>query len=62
MDATKLSRYLREGDDPDLRRRRWVVGLSLVGTAAGQIVGLYQTGIGEMLHDPPPRGRLGVRV
>lgn len=23
MDATKLSRYLREGDDPDLRRRWW---------------------------------------
>jgi Mn-containing catalase len=56
MDATKLSRYLCEGDDPDLRRRRWVIGLSLVGTAAGQIVGLYQTGIVKHLPDPPLRG------
>ena len=60
MDATQLSRYLREGDDPDLRRRRWVIGLSILGMTAGQLVGLYQTGIIKHLPDPPPRGLWGL--
>ena len=53
MEPRALSRYLREGDDPDLRRRRWVVGLSLLGAAMGQVVALYQTGIVKHLPDPP---------
>ncbi|MEW5929138.1 MAG: vitamin K epoxide reductase family protein [Gemmatimonadota bacterium] len=53
MEPRALSRYLREGDDPDLRRRRWVVGLSLLGAAMGQVVSLYQTGILKHLPDPP---------
>ncbi len=49
----ELSRALRLTDSPDLRRRRWIVGLSLVGAGIGQIVGLYQTGILRNLPDPP---------
>jgi uncharacterized membrane protein len=50
----QLSRELRLGSSPDLTRRRWILGLSLVGTAMGQIVSLYQTGIIKHLPDPPP--------
>ena len=53
MDPRRLSEELREGVSADLTRRRWVVGLSLVGTAAGAIVSLYQTGILRTLPDPP---------
>ena len=60
MDPTRLSQYLRKGDDPELRRRRWVIGLSVLGTTAGQLVGLYQTGIIRHLPDPPPRGLWGL--
>lgn len=50
----QLSQELRQGTSPDLTRRRWILGLSLVGTAMGQIVSLYQTGIIKHLPDPPP--------
>jgi uncharacterized membrane protein len=50
---TELSRDLRRCTDPDLRRRRWLVGLSLFGVAIGQVVTLYQTGILRRLPDPP---------
>jgi hypothetical protein len=56
LDPTRLSEYLREGDDPELRRRRWVIGLSVLGTTAGQLVALYQTGIIKHLPDPPSGG------
>ena len=49
----ELSRQLRLGRTPDLARRRWLIGLSLVTVAAGQIVTLYQTGIIPHLPDPP---------
>lgn len=49
----ELSRDLRLRTDPDLRRRRWMVGLSLFGVAIGQVVALYQTGIIRRLPDPP---------
>lgn len=49
----QLSRELRQGQSADLTNRRWVVGLSLVGVAMGQIVSLYQTGIIKHLPDPP---------
>lgn len=49
----QLSRDLREGQSADLSRRRWVVGLSLLGVAMGQIVSLYQTGVIRRLPDPP---------
>lgn len=53
MDPTQLSRELREARTPDLHRRRWIVGLSLLGVAMGQIVTLYQTGVIRRLPDPP---------
>lgn len=50
---SQLSRYLRTGTDGDLRRRRAVVGLSLLGMAAGQVVTAFQTGLVGRLPDPP---------
>ncbi len=51
----QLSQQLRAGQSKSLTRRRQVVGLSLVGVAAGAIVGLYQTGIIKHLPDLPGR-------
>lgn len=53
MNPEQLSRELRLGQSPELNRRRWIVGLSMVGALAGQVVGLYQTGIIKTLPDPP---------
>ena len=49
----ELGRDLRPRTNPDLHRRRWLVGLSLLGVAVGQIVALFQTGIVRRLPDPP---------
>jgi uncharacterized membrane protein len=56
MTPRQLSHELREGRSPDLTRRRWVVGLSLIGAAMAQAVTLYQTGIIRRLPDPPLPG------
>ncbi len=53
LPPAELSRQLRLGQSPDLTRRRWIIGLSMVTAAAGQIVTLYQTGIIPHLPDPP---------
>ncbi|MDF7811876.1 vitamin K epoxide reductase family protein [Hymenobacter sp. YC55] len=53
MNPTELSYELRNGQSADLTRRRWIIGLSILGVAAGQIVSLYQTGIIKHLPDPP---------
>ncbi len=53
MNPTQLSHELRKGRTPDLKRRRWIVGLSLLGAAMGQVVSLYQMGIVKRLPDPP---------
>jgi uncharacterized membrane protein len=53
MTPRELSEELRNDSNPDLQRRRWIVGLSLVGTAMAQIVSLYQIGIVRRLPDPP---------
>ncbi len=53
MNPTQLSQELREGQSSDLTNRRWIIGLSLLGTLAGQIVTMYQTGIVKHLPDPP---------
>ena len=51
----RLSRYFREeAGDAELTRRRWAVGLSMVGVAAGAVVSLYQVGVLRHLPDPPP--------
>jgi len=54
---SQLSRELREGESPDLTRRRWGIGLSLIGEAIGGVVTLYQTGIIKRLPDILP-GRI----
>ena len=53
MNPTQLSHELRKARTPDLKRRRWIVGLSLLGAAMGQVVSLYQMGIVKRLPDPP---------
>ncbi|KAF3890992.1 vitamin K epoxide reductase family protein [Tolypothrix bouteillei VB521301] len=53
MNPEQLSHELRFGDSPDLIRRRWIVGLSLVSATMGILVSLYQTGIIRHLPDPP---------
>ena len=53
MNPRQLSRELRTAETPDLARRRWIVGLSLLGAGMGQIVSLFQTGIIKHLPDPP---------
>ena len=57
MHPAQLSHELRDGQSPDLTRRRWIVGLSLLGTAMAQLVSAYQMGLVRRLPDPP--GRLG---
>lgn len=53
MEPKQLSQELRQGDSPDLTRRRWIIGLSMLGGSMGQLVTLYQTGIISHLPDPP---------
>ncbi|HLQ18325.1 MAG TPA: vitamin K epoxide reductase family protein [Tabrizicola sp.] len=50
---TELSRDLRTTVTPDLRRRRWIIGLSIVNAGIGALVGAYQTGLVRHLPDPP---------
>lgn len=52
-EPARLSRELREGRGDDLRRRRWIVGLSLFGAAMGGVVSAYQMGLVRRLPDPP---------
>lgn len=58
----QLSHELREESDPDLKRRRWLVGLSFVGAALGKIVSLYQVGILPRLPDLPFKAFDATRV
>ena len=48
-----LSRGLHVRTSPDLRRRRWVLGLPLLDTLAAQVVTLFQMGLIRRLPDPP---------
>jgi uncharacterized membrane protein len=54
---SQLSHELREATSPDLTRRRWGIGLSLIGAAIGGVVAAYQTGIIKRLPDILP-GRI----
>lgn len=56
MNPSQLSRELRLAQTPDLHRRRWIIGLSLLGTVMAQAVTLYQTGVIRRLPDPPLPG------
>jgi uncharacterized membrane protein len=51
--ATELSRELRQDDTPELRRRRRIIGLSLIASASMGVIALYQTGILKHLPEPP---------
>lgn len=53
LNPTQLSEELREGKNPHMTGRRWIVGLSLLGGTMGEVVTLYQTGIVSHLPDPP---------
>lgn len=53
MDPIQLSEELRKGQNPHMTRRRWIIGLSMLGGSMGQLVTLYQTGIINHLPDPP---------
>ena len=51
----RLSEELRHDRSPELRRRRGVIGLALLGAGALAVVSLYQTGI--IPHLPEPRSK-----
>lgn len=53
MKPEELSEQLRHGDGDDLRRRRAVVGLSLVAVGSMGLISLYQMGIIKHLPEPP---------
>lgn len=53
MEPQQISKELREGTSSDLERRRWIMGLSMLGASMGQIVSLYQTGVLKELPDLP---------
>ncbi len=53
MTPEELSEQLRNGDSDDLRRRRTVVGLSLVAIGSMGLISLYQMGIIKHLPEPP---------
>ena len=53
LSPAELSHELRKDRTPDLRRRRWIAGLSFVGSTAGMIVSLYQMGVFRRLPDLP---------
>jgi len=53
MDPKQLSEELPQGKNPHMTRRRWIIGLSMLGGSMGQAVTLYQTGIVNHLPSPP---------
>lgn len=53
MEPQQLSKELREGNSPDLERRRWILGLSMLGGTMAQIVTLYQMGVIKELPSLP---------
>ncbi|AFZ32138.1 vitamin K epoxide reductase [Gloeocapsa sp. PCC 7428] len=53
MEPKQLSQELRQGKNPNMSRRRAIIGLSMLGGSMGQLVTLYQTGIISHLPDPP---------
>ena len=52
-ETQQLRRELQESNEKDLRVRRAIIGLSLLGMSAMTAVSLFQTGIIEHLPDPP---------
>ena len=56
MDPQDLRRQLQRGATDDLRRRRAIIGVSLVGMVSMAAVSLLQTGMLKHLPDPPLPG------
>lgn len=56
MEPKQLSLELRKGQNPDLTRRRFIVGLSMLGATMAEAVSLYQVGVIEELPDLPIPG------
>ncbi|MBW4442186.1 MAG: vitamin K epoxide reductase family protein [Plectolyngbya sp. WJT66-NPBG17] len=56
MEPRELSLELRKGKNPDLSRRRLIVGLSMLGATMAEAVSLYQVGVIEELPDLPIPG------
>lgn len=54
--AQRLGAELRFDDSTEMRRRRWIVGISLVGVTLAQIMTLKQVGIVRSLPDLPSDG------
>ncbi len=53
MTPEELSRQLRQGSSRYLRKRRVVVGLSLVASAAMGVIAPYQMGLVSHIPEPP---------
>jgi hypothetical protein len=51
--ARRLSWELRHDSSGEMQRRRWVVGLSMLGVTLAQLMALQQTGIVRKLPDVP---------
>ena len=56
VDPSELREELQQNHSEGLRRRRTVIGLSLLGMASMAAVSLLQTGIVRHLPDPPIEG------
>lgn len=52
-DTQDLRRELQKGDNENLKLRRGIIALSLLGMGAMTAVSLFQTGIVKHLPDPP---------
>jgi uncharacterized membrane protein len=52
-DTQALRRELQEGNNENLKLRRGIIALSLVGIGAMTAVSLFQTGMVKHLPDPP---------
>jgi hypothetical protein len=48
-----LTRWRRRHDSPWLRRRRGIVGLSLLAAGCMQLIGLYHMGLITYVPEPP---------
>ena len=56
IDLGRLRRDLRHSTSDGMKRRRWIIGLSLAGMASMTAVSLLQTGLVRHLPDPPLPG------
>ena len=55
MSPTELRRAIQHSQSSEMRNRRGIVGVQLLGMAAMAIVSLLQTGIVKHLPDPPTK-------